>query len=49
MACYERITESESAAEAPTCCLCDCRTRHRQVADDIWICAACDGEETEED
>lgn len=44
---YLRITEHEPAALAPRCRICDCRTHHRQDADDTWICETCEEEEGE--
>ena len=45
MACYERVTEDEHAASAPLCRVCECRTRHRQDADDTWVCEGCENED----
>jgi hypothetical protein len=39
---YERVTEHEPAALAPTCHSCGVRTRHAQAADDRWTCRGCD-------
>lgn len=42
MSGYERVTEHEPAALLPQCRVCGCRTRHRQDADDTWVCTHCD-------
>jgi transposase len=39
---YERVTEHEPAALAPTCHSCGVRTHYAQAADDRWTCRDCD-------